>query len=67
MFGNRPSCFAEQIKRLNGTIGIRVILNKCGSTFKNPNKSSSYEAKQTKTPNLSSIGSTTTTIDVNLL
>ncbi len=69
MFGNCPSCLANQIKRLNGTIGIGVLLNKCNSTLKNPNTSFSYEAKHPKTPNLSAIiaiGSTTTIIDVSL-
>jgi hypothetical protein len=70
MFGNYPSCFADQIKRLNGTIGIRILLNKCIFTLKNPNTSFSYEAKHPKTPNVNAtiaIGSTTTTIDVSIL
>ncbi len=48
MFGNHFSCLANQIKRLNGTIGIWVLLNKCNSTFKKPNTSFSYEAKTSK-------------------
>jgi len=67
MFGNCPSCFVEQIKRLNGTIAEGILLNKCNYTCKNLNTSSSYEAKQTKTPNLRAIGSIRTTLDVNLL
>ncbi len=58
MFGNYPSCFAHQIKGLNGSICTKVLLNRDNWAFKNPTIVSLDEIQHPKTPNL---GETITT------